>query len=125
MLDLGETTEQLADVNVDTPFEIEKNGQLEAKLENESVSLEPPSKKVEIESRDTSEERTETPPIISGPPTHEIVGGSSIRRYLNQHLTKYVLEGLKQVADEKPQDPLIFLGEFLIKKGKEQKKLVN
>ena len=41
---------------------------------------------------------------------HEIVGGSSIGRYLNQHLTKTLLEGLKEVAQIKPEDPLKYLG---------------
>ncbi|KAI5956467.1 hypothetical protein KGF54_000942 [Candida jiufengensis] len=55
------------------------------------------------------------------PPLHEIVGGSSIRRYLNKHLTKHLLDGLKEVGDIKPDDPLRYLGEFLIARSDEQK----
>lgn len=55
----------------------------------------------------------------SNEPMHEIVGGSSIRQYLNKHLTEHILEGLRQVGKEKPSDPLRVLGEFLIERSKE------
>ncbi|RLV89956.1 hypothetical protein JA1_004898 [Spathaspora sp. JA1] len=55
-------------------------------------------------------------------PMHEIVGGSSVRRYLNEHLTKHLLEGLKEVSQVKPEDPLLYLGEFLLNRSEELKK---
>ncbi|KAI5957735.1 SDC1 [Candida theae] len=55
------------------------------------------------------------------PPLQEIVGGSSIRRYLNQHLTQHLLDGLKEVGQVKPEDPLKYLGEFLIGRSNEER----
>lgn len=52
-------------------------------------------------------------------PMHEIVGGSSVRQYLNKHLTAHILDGLKQIGNEKPPDPLRVLGEFLIQRSQE------
>lgn len=56
------------------------------------------------------------------PPVHEMVGGSSVRQYLNQNLTAHLLEGLKLMAKQKPEDPLRELGEFLIERSKDLKK---
>lgn len=58
-------------------------------------------------------------PVHQGPPVHEAVGGSSVRRYLNEHLTLHLLEGLKMVSLKKPHDPLRELGEFLIARSNE------
>lgn len=62
------------------------------------------------------EVKSETPQHTS-PPFHEVVGGSSVRQYLNQHLTQHVLDGFKKIAHEKPEDPLRALGEFLIERS--------
>lgn len=72
----------------------------------------PSSKKIKLEEK---EEPTKEAPV------HEIVGGSSVRQFLNKHVTQYLLEGLKQIGKEKPDDPLRTLGEFLIKKSDEQR----
>lgn len=64
-------------------------------------------------------EPTPAPPVAKGQPIHEMVGGSLVRRYLNQHLTTHLLEGLKLTSQTKPEDPLKFLGEFLIKRSSE------
>lgn len=58
----------------------------------------------------------------SDEPVHEIVGGSSIRQYLNKNLTANLLAGLKEVANKQPGDPLRFLGEFLIAKSDERRR---
>lgn len=50
-------------------------------------------------------------------PVHEVVGGSSVRQYLNRHLTQHLLEGLRDVSKNKPEDPLKYLGEFLIQRS--------
>ncbi|KAK6463713.1 hypothetical protein DFJ63DRAFT_127058 [Scheffersomyces coipomensis] len=59
--------------------------------------------------------------VPDGPPIHEIVGGSSVRQYLNKHLTAHLLEGLRQIGADKPEDPLRVLGEYLIAKSDELK----
>ena len=50
-------------------------------------------------------------------PVHEVVGGSSVRQYLNKYLTQHLLEGLRDVSKNKPEDPLKYLGEFLIQRS--------
>ncbi|KAH6898399.1 hypothetical protein B0T10DRAFT_453733 [Thelonectria olida] len=45
--------------------------------------------------------------------------GDSTRRYLNTKVTAVLLEGMKQLAKDKPSDPLRVLGEYLIQKSKE------
>lgn len=77
---------------------------------------EPLPKKVKVE------EPEQQIPNHTEPPVHEMVGGSSVRRYLNQHLTQHLLEGLKRVSANKPADPLRELGEFLIQRSKELEK---
>lgn len=56
------------------------------------------------------------------PPVHEMVGGSSVRQYLNKNVTPHLLEGLKMMAKSKPEDPLRELGEFLIARSEQLKK---
>lgn len=57
----------------------------------------------------------------SSAPVHEMVGGSSVRQYLNKNLTKHLLEGLKAVSKEQPSDPLEALAQFLLKRSAELK----
>lgn len=66
---------------------------------------------------------TPASPAGSGPapPVHEMVGGSSVRQYLNQHLTLHLLAGLKEVGRAKPEDPLRWLGEYLIARANDPK----
>ncbi|CAM1506642.1 Fc.00g062830.m01.CDS01 [Cosmosporella sp. VM-42] len=45
--------------------------------------------------------------------------GDATRRYLNTKVTGVLLEGMKQLAKDKPQDPLRVLGEYLIERSKE------
>ncbi|EDO19525.1 hypothetical protein Kpol_1018p57 [Vanderwaltozyma polyspora DSM 70294] len=47
----------------------------------------------------------------------ETIGGSKTRKYLNQHITPYLLNGMRMIAVEKPADPLRALGEYLIKQS--------
>ena len=44
----------------------------------------------------------------------DIVGGSQVRKYLNANVTPYLLQGMRQIANEQPQEPLKALGEYLI-----------
>lgn len=55
------------------------------------------------------------------PPVHEMVGGSSVRQYLNKNLTQHLLEGLRLISQNKPEDPLKELGEFLISRSRQIK----
>ncbi|TFB05657.1 COMPASS component SDC1 [Trichoderma ghanense] len=45
--------------------------------------------------------------------------GDSTRRYLNTKVTGVLLEGMKLLAKEKPEDPLRVLGEYLIQRSRE------
>ncbi|KAG8666005.1 COMPASS (complex proteins associated with Set1p) component [Fusarium poae] len=53
--------------------------------------------------------------IPSEAPPH----GDSARRYLNTKVTGVLLEGMKQLAKDQPNDPLRVLGDYLIQKSKE------
>ncbi|RAO69292.1 uncharacterized protein BHQ10_005304 [Talaromyces amestolkiae] len=49
----------------------------------------------------------------------KVAGGAPARIYLNEKITPYLLDGLKDIAREQPQNPLKVLGEYLIKKSNE------
>lgn len=83
----------------------------------------PETKRIKLENGKAS--ATPEPKSAPEPPIHEVVGGSSVRQYLNKHLTQHLLEGLTQVNKTKPEDPLKALGEFLIKRSEELKKNGN
>ncbi|RKP30249.1 hypothetical protein METBISCDRAFT_23527 [Metschnikowia bicuspidata] len=59
--------------------------------------------------------------VLNGPPVQEMVGGLSVRQYLNNNLTQHLLEGLREVSKNQPEDPLRELGEFLIRRSEELK----
>ncbi|TQW10546.1 COMPASS complex subunit Sdc1 [Cordyceps javanica] len=52
-------------------------------------------------------------------PSEAAPHGDSTRRYLNTKVTGALLEGMKMLAKEQPDDPLRVLGEYLIQKSKE------
>ncbi|KAF4587687.1 Dpy-30 motif protein [Ophiocordyceps camponoti-floridani] len=52
-------------------------------------------------------------------PSEAAPHGDPTRRYLNTKVTASLLEGMKQLAKDQPQDPLRVLGEFLLQKSKE------
>ncbi|KAG5940728.1 hypothetical protein E4U59_002270 [Claviceps monticola] len=52
-------------------------------------------------------------------PSEAPVHGDPTRQYLNTKVTGVLLEGMKQLAMAQPQDPLRFLGEYLIQKSAE------
>ncbi|CAD1811783.1 Dpy-30 motif family protein [Candida parapsilosis] len=107
----------------------------ESEVKQESLQPSPqPEPQVTVEANGTPRGTTPTPQLQSKqvkqeprfpdsnlPPLHEIVGGSSIRRYLNKHLTQHLLDGLKEVGMVKPDDPLKYLGEFLIARSDEER----
>ncbi|POR30829.1 Set1 complex component sdc1 [Tolypocladium paradoxum] len=52
-------------------------------------------------------------------PSEAVPHGDPTRRYLNAKVTGVLLEGMKQLAKDQPNDPLRVLGEYLIQKSKE------
>ncbi|KAK6197351.1 uncharacterized protein RJT21DRAFT_133606 [Scheffersomyces amazonensis] len=89
-------------------------------VSNPVASAIPPSKRFKTESpREGSVDPEGAFTATDRPPIHEIVGGSSVRQYLNKHLTAHLLEGLRHIGKEKPEDPLRVLGEFLIARAGE------
>ncbi|KAL2041464.1 hypothetical protein N7G274_005846 [Stereocaulon virgatum] len=55
------------------------------------------------------------PPMPSKAAAH----GAPARRYLNEKVTGVLLEGLKRLAADQPENPLQVLGEFLLQRSKE------
>ncbi|KAK0515742.1 hypothetical protein JMJ35_001776 [Cladonia borealis] len=55
------------------------------------------------------------PPMPSKAASH----GAPARRYLNEKVTGVLLEGLKRLAADQPEEPLRVLGEFLLQKSRE------
>ncbi|SCV03503.1 LAME_0H10946g1_1 [Lachancea meyersii CBS 8951] len=49
----------------------------------------------------------------------ETIGGSQTRKYLNKHVTPALLRGMRLVAKNQPDDPLQFLGEYLIQQSQQ------
>ncbi|MCJ1477599.1 COMPASS (complex proteins associated with Set1p) component [Lambiella insularis] len=45
--------------------------------------------------------------------------GAPARRYLNEKVTGVVLEGMKRLAADQPEDPLRVLGEYLLQRSKD------
>lgn len=93
-----------------------RNSLLPIELESQEakISEQPALKRPKIES--------ESEPVVtkSSEPVYEMVGGSSLRQYLNKHLTEHLLEGLRIVSQEKPANPLKRLGEYLIEVSESQ-----
>ncbi|KAL9016205.1 MAG: hypothetical protein Q9185_006434 [Variospora sp. 1 TL-2023] len=72
-------------------------------------------------------QRTATPSrntngVIEAPsplPAKAATHGAPARRYLNEKVTGVLLEGMKRLAVEQPEDPLRVLGEYLLQRSKE------
>ncbi|KAB8205522.1 Dpy-30 motif [Aspergillus parasiticus SU-1] len=60
-----------------------------------------------------------TPTGEPTPTTQLRPGGAPARVYMNEKIVPYLLEGMKHVTKEQPQNPLRVLGEFLIQKSNE------
>ncbi|KAG7195532.1 COMPASS (complex proteins associated with Set1p) component [Scheffersomyces spartinae] len=87
---------------------IESNG---VDMESETNMEQPPLKKPKLEGESG---------IKSSEPIYEMVGGSTLRQYLNKHLTEHLLEGIRIISKEKPVNPLKRLGEYLIEVSEKQ-----
>ncbi|CDR41119.1 CYFA0S06e02058g1_1 [Cyberlindnera fabianii] len=94
-----------------TPEATPEAGELRAKQENLSIKTEgtpiPTTLSYNV-------------PTDAGAP-HEVIGGAPVRKWLNEHVTPSLLEGVRLLAKEKPDEPLKVLGEWLIKKNEEGK----
>ncbi|KAL8892017.1 MAG: hypothetical protein Q9215_001019 [Flavoplaca cf. flavocitrina] len=55
------------------------------------------------------------PPLPAKAAAH----GAPARRYLNEKVTGVLLEGMKRLAVEQPEDPLKVLGEFLLQRSRD------
>ncbi|CUM63526.1 uncharacterized protein PRCAT00001103001 [Priceomyces carsonii] len=103
--------------NVNEP---DRTSNTEHKPVNNNLSLTPktePNQEITL----TKKHKIEDTNTEVMPPLTEVVGGSSLRRYLNEHLTLHILEGLRELSRDKPKDPLFHLGQFLINRSQEQK----
>ncbi|MCJ1352474.1 MAG: hypothetical protein MMC33_002458 [Icmadophila ericetorum] len=52
-------------------------------------------------------------------PSKAVPHGAQARRYLNEKVTGVLLEGMKRLAVEQPEDPLRVLGEYLLQRSRE------
>lgn len=55
----------------------------------------------------------------------EMVGGLLLRMWLNEHITPHLLDGVRECGDRRPEQPLKFLGEFLIARGEALEKAAS
>ncbi|KAL6715928.1 COMPASS (complex proteins associated with Set1p) component [Lecanora helva] len=60
-----------------------------------------------------------TAEVAAPMPSKAASHGAPARRYLNEKVTGVLLEGMKRLAADRPEDPLRVLGEFLLQKSKE------
>ncbi|SCV05622.1 LANO_0H11540g1_1 [Lachancea nothofagi CBS 11611] len=49
----------------------------------------------------------------------ETIGGSQTRKYLNKSVTPALLRGMRLVAKHQPENPLKYLGEYLIQESQQ------
>lgn len=50
----------------------------------------------------------------------EIIGGAPVRQWLNEKVTPSLIQGMRIISKDQPDDPLRVLGEFLIQESKKQ-----
>lgn len=106
-----------------TPAEPEpKRPKLEPDSDHTQFEKQDPSPEAKAETTSVKEEEKEEPePVFSSPPVHEMIGGLTVRQYLNKHLTQHLLAGLRHVSKTRPEDPLQTLGEYLIEQAKAER----
>lgn len=59
------------------------------------------------------------PPQPSARPSQPVAHGGPTRQYLNSNVTPHLLEGMKRLAVDEPEKPLLWLSNFLREKSKE------
>ncbi|MCJ1409528.1 COMPASS (complex proteins associated with Set1p) component [Ptychographa xylographoides] len=69
--------------------------------------------------RTTNGTATAVTPAPAPMPSKAAPHGAPARRYLNEKVTGVLLEGMKRLAAEQPEDPLRVLGEYLIQRSKD------
>ncbi|KAI4151204.1 MAG: hypothetical protein L6R39_002086 [Caloplaca ligustica] len=75
----------------------------------------PTAQRTATPSRNTNGNIEAPPPL----PAKAAVHGAPARRYLNEKVTGVLLEGMKRLAVEQPDDPLRVLGEYLLQRSKD------
>ncbi|MCJ1328852.1 hypothetical protein MMC10_005529 [Thelotrema lepadinum] len=73
----------------------------------------------------TRNNAADTPSLGSVMPTQATPHGAPTRRYMNEKITRHLLEGMKRVAIERPRQPLRFLGEFLLERSRQVESVVD
>ncbi|KAK4499448.1 hypothetical protein PRZ48_009962 [Zasmidium cellare] len=59
------------------------------------------------------------PPQPTARPSQPVAHGGPTRQYLNSNITPHLLEGMKRLAVDEPEKPLLWLSNFLREKSKE------
>ncbi|GMM33602.1 Sdc1 protein [Saccharomycopsis crataegensis] len=70
----------------------------------------------------TPSKEPEVPQLPVGVKPSQVIGGAPFRQWLNEEVTPYLLEGMRQIANNKPEEPLKYLAEFLLKENEKKKK---
>ncbi|ODQ61296.1 hypothetical protein WICANDRAFT_61853 [Wickerhamomyces anomalus NRRL Y-366-8] len=83
-----------------------------------STTQSPQIKHEELSSRNTPVPQVLQFQVPNDAKVSDIVGGAPVRQWLNENVTPTLLQGVRKISTERPQDPLRVLGEFLIKQSK-------
>ncbi|KIW07615.1 uncharacterized protein PV09_01565 [Verruconis gallopava] len=111
----------------DTPVPTVNGGGLDVEMKDEA-GQEPHPSTIPSAPVNQTTSRPHTPaargsphpaPPVTVPPSQPNPHGSPVRVYLNQKVTPYLLEGMKQLAIEEPEKPLKWLAEYLERKSRE------
>ncbi|KAK1072744.1 hypothetical protein LTR12_015414 [Friedmanniomyces endolithicus] len=85
-------------------------------------NLQPPVDRLSAMTGATPTQPTTRASSIPPPPpvrTQTVAYGGPTRQFLNQHITPHLLEGMKYLAMQEPDKPLLWLSEFLRDRSKE------
>ncbi|KAK1007455.1 hypothetical protein LTS01_002683 [Friedmanniomyces endolithicus] len=85
-------------------------------------NLQPPVDRLSAITAATPTQPTTRASSIRPPPpvrTQTVAYGGPTRQFLNQHITPHLLEGMKYLAMQEPDKPLLWLSEFLRDRSKE------
>lgn len=121
-MESGVKTEGIEKEMKDHPMDVNKSRSGTPKVDLSEIT-ETKNKSSSSTPNPTKRKAQDIQPIEFEEPIHEYIGGSSIRRYLNEHITEHLMQGLKKVGTERPEEPLKWLGHYLIEKSKETEKL--
>ncbi|CAH2449251.1 COMPASS component [Komagataella phaffii CBS 7435] len=105
-------------VKQETPISSGATPDLENVMIKEEKSKSPDTQQLTAEQGSVKKRKVEIP---AGLEASDIIGGSDVRKWLNKELTFELIEGIKQMAKERPQDCLEWLGQYLLTRSKERK----